>query len=492
MAGRIEITMEPTYRGVAPLTSEAAAINDFGQDYSSIPVPKVGWRALQTSLHELADPVQQVLGTAAGHLILVTEQRLDFFSLQSRKVAGSITVPPHTAHYAGADALFEYDRLSRTLTRFSVPDGRVLCQMTLPEGSWPQWLSLGTDQGSPLVLVLGVHPTTPPGTASRTSPPPNQKVVVLDSNTLREDGWTQPAPPAPKDPLRWVFSDIGSENDNRAPALLPSSHNGRFVSSAGGFFTLTPQATFAARYPDPGPGKRFDYSGDLPPRGSISGLIMADRNGNVFLGGVQVRDDSSAQQALLTPCGRYRVVTRVHGGVKAEPIEVCTFENNHPLFRVGRFPLRPVEHVFMAGDQGPLVLLDKEGKHLQLVELNIPELAKEMCPAEFHVTSQCPPCFADGTDFEYQVTVNNPDAVAGYRLRTETPGTSINPTGLFRHAGPDQVTAPTRLTFSVEITGKDGRVVLHQIPVIALPASPPATVPPAEPASPDSPPASKE
>ncbi|MCE9554752.1 MAG: hypothetical protein K8T91_15460, partial [Planctomycetes bacterium] len=60
--------------------------------------------------------------------------------------------------------------------------------------------------------------------------------------------------------------------------------------------------------------------------------------------------------------------------------------------------------------------------------------------------------------------------------------TSVTPQGLLRYTAPAKVNAPTRVTFTVEILGKDGRTVLHQFPVFVLP-TPPAE-PKLDPASP--------
>jgi len=123
----------------------------------------------------------------------------------------------------------------------------------------------------------------------------------------------------------------------------------------------------------------------------------------------------------------------------------------------------------MLGDDRSLAILARGGRFLQLVELDIPRIAKEFRPTEFHVTSQASAVVMEGEVLEYQVAVNNPDAVAGYRLRSEAPGIFLSSEGLLRYTAPAKVSSPTLVTLTVEVVGKDGRTLVHQFPVFVLP-----------------------
>ena len=75
----------------------------------------------------------------------------------------------------------------------------------------------------------------------------------------------------------------------------------------------------------------------------------------------------------------------------------------------------------------------------------------------------------EGGVLEYQVQVNNPEVVAGYRLREDQPGATLSATGLLRSPSPSGLTEPTLMKLPVEIIGKEGQSVLHEVVVLVLP-----------------------
>ena len=129
-----------------------------------------------------------------------------------------------------------------------------------------------------------------------------------------------------------------------------------------------------------------------------------------------------------------------------------------------------------------MVILSGDGKSLQVADFDIPKLAKEFLPAEFHVTSQAVPCVMERGSLDYQIQTNNPEAVAGFTLRAETEGATLSSAGLLHFNAPRQVTAPTKVNFSIEIAGKDGNTVLHEFPVFVIPF--PKSAPAPKPAAP--------
>ena len=82
---------------------------------------------------------------------------------------------------------------------------------------------------------------------------------------------------------------------------------------------------------------------------------------------------------------------------------------------------------------------------------------------------------------DYQILTNNPDAVASFKFRNETEGATLSAGGLVHFNAPRQVTAPTKVNFSIEIAGKDGNTVLHEFPVFVIPF--PRNAPPPKPSA---------
>jgi hypothetical protein len=124
----------------------------------------------------------------------------------------------------------------------------------------------------------------------------------------------------------------------------------------------------------------------------------------------------------------------------------------------------------MLGEQGPLAILSDSAQVLQLTDFNIPAIAKELLPTEFHVVSQPTPCVIESTTMQYQVLVNNPAAVRTCRLQTAVPGARISSQGLFVYTAPQRTPKMTQVQISIELVGVDGKSVLHEFPIFILPA----------------------
>ena len=125
-------------------------------------------------------------------------------------------------------------------------------------------------------------------------------------------------------------------------------------------------------------------------------------------------------------------------------------------------------------DDGPAVIRSRGGRLLEFVALDIPRLALELAPDNFHVTSQPMPVLFEGGTYEYQIQVNNPALVSGFKLREAPPNATVSQTGLVRFSSPQNVRAPLQLSVSIEITAKNGRAVVHQFPIVVLPRTLPA------------------
>ncbi len=474
-------------------TANHENLNSQGNGFKTLGNPVSDFVTLPTSLHLFADSIINMQGPVSGCVALVTNaNRVDFFSLQNRKVIGSITGPPGANYFAGAGALFEFDTAKGTLTRISVPDGKREQSLNFPEKLSLAAIGVGTAPDSPITLVVKVtqgRETLRLGDFIISGTRYGTIVTVRDANTLQTAGWAQPL----------SFNDLMNKPDESnwqsiflsgdSPRVLPTSHSGRVVWLQSHFLALSARLSVAFPIPQKDSnrtefGHIFDGRGRQP-TGSISGLTAIASDGVAFKGGINVpweRPDNETREALGgTPCGRYAMwhVSSRRGGNDGCVLEIYLSENSRPLMRVARLGFfadsqfvywgKNGRHSAMLGDEGPLALLDKTGRALQLVDLNIPQVMKSLAPEDFHVVSQPVPCAVEGSRMQYQVRVNNPDVVASYRLQTNVDGAVLSPEGLFQFTAPTTAAEPKTVTISIEITGKNKKVLLHEFPIHILP-----------------------
>lgn len=468
----------------APPGANRKMFNLLGASYRTMNLPTSQLKTLPATLHTFPDPITDVLGPVAGNIVLITRtRRLDFFSLETRKITGTTPVSPGTGYFAGAGALFEYDPAKRTLTRMTVPDGRRGAALNLPDNVTLTGIGMGTEAQSPVTLALRVAPGKEPtkvGDLVIKADDLQDIVTVWDGQTLQSKGWTQPVSLArmlgQSDPPQTGNLLVG---DITWPAILPASHNGSIVHLGGRFLACAP--SYAVTYPFPGLVGRLDFHPSFGENatGSISGLMAISPRGAVFKGGQPVPPPKDGSSVRGTPCGRYGLVRLSKRDDADECLQVRLLENDNPLLLAGRmdcflddgsstaFPSGP--RFFMLGDHGPLALLDRQARKLNLVDLDIPTVMKTLAPDDFHVTSQPQPCLMAGGTLQYQVQVNNPSAVQTYRLRTPVPGAQLTLQGLLKYTAPAKITDATKTNISIEIVGQKGQIYLHEFPIYILP-----------------------
>jgi hypothetical protein len=320
-----------------------------------------------------------------------------------------------------------------------------------------------------------------------------QGILVLDSEMRSVSAWVQPVhqfhlirggAPVPPGDLRtdpanpYNFSVGGIE-----PSPLPASWDGRVVMMPNLFLVLGTRFSTACPY---GGGFQDLFGGSRrrqPPRGSLSGFAASSAEGDLFIGGSRVGREHMG--ACVTPCGRYRwTIERESAMGEVGLLDLSMADSDKMLLRVsgtsvplGSSPYRPEpkpqQTFYPLGSQGLLGLLNFSGQVLQLLDINIPELAKKMFPTQAHITSQPQFYVSEGFSMDYQVEVNNPKVVTGYRLRTPVPGAAISDQGLFHFAPPMEMKAPQHVDMAVEVTTKSGEVLSQQFPIyiLAIPKS---------------------
>ena len=458
-------------------------LSSSGSGFKSLDRSTSEFYPFTSTLHAFKDQVVDIQGPVSGCAALVSvANRIDFLSLQTRKIVGSTVIPTGAFYYAGAGALIEYDPGKRTLTRISVPDGRRERTLTLPPNVQIGALGVGTNPGSPITLGMNIAQSesiTRFSDLTFTSTTYRNLMVVLDGNTLQAAGWAQPVSLArmlnssAQDPNYGFMGPPGAK-----PPVLPASHDGCVVTLQGSLLIISP--TSSVSYPF---GNRdtniLSFSGRFPQNGSISGLMATSADGQTYKGGSKVPSDSRGMALGSTPCGRYRLIKTMEPS-EDEMMEVHAAETDAPLLIATRFlylhddPFvhldRPIiRRITTLGDNGPLALLSPSGRELQLVDFDIPAIMKTLEPEEFHVVSQPAPYVVEGGALQYQVQVNNAAAVKSVRLQSPVPGAFISSQGLLRYTAPTHITGPTQVNISIEIAGKNGNAVLHEFPIFILP-----------------------
>ncbi|MEI8107141.1 MAG: hypothetical protein WCI46_04930 [Verrucomicrobiota bacterium] len=487
----------------APIATERKGIGGIGKAFAQLSRPTSTCRALASAIYQFAEPIEDMQGPVSGCLALISQQKVEFLSLATRQAVGTMATAPAAFYYAGAGALFEYDRDKRTLTRITVPDGRRGAVLSFPANVSLTGIGMGTELASPLTLAVSVKqsdaPILPGGKRSQLAAEPtrlgdqvlrsdlNKTVVTIrNSQTLQAAGLAQPVE------LHSMLTDFGDTEPilgrtdrmygySNRPITLPASQNGIIVNLPRHLLAISPAQVFVCPFGEQDRrGLDFRAGWGLP-GGSISGLMATSPTKGVFKGGWPVgRPEHGASLLELggTPCGRYRLLRPEGGNWEDACLEICASENSVPLLLVARLPLLShPRRIVGLGNDGPLAILDEKGQRLQILDFNLPAMMKELAPDDFHVTSQPRPCVVQGTALQYQVEVNNPAAVQTYRLQSAVPGAQLSPQGLLQYTPPMTGAEGRKANIAIEVVGKNGKVFLHEFPLYILPVRAPANPP---------------
>jgi hypothetical protein len=479
----------PQFPFVARASTEMKGLSSRGAGIKSLGSSSNEFRVLRSTTQIVPDRIKALLRTVNGCIGIVTDSgRVDFISLTTRAVVGSIPAPPDASYYPAAGALLEFDSGKNTLTRISVPDGKRVAVLTLPGNVKVDALACGIDPASPVTLALSLQTSaamTRIGDFTITEKTYHRRLLVIDGRTLQTAGWTQPAtvaqllhqPEAQPDAISQVLTSVFPAAGH--PLMLPSSRDGHIVNLGRHFVVVTPTYSVIHPYGNTDLTDLLRNWDRVGPTGSLSGLMAVSVQGEVYKFGVKVGAGTFSSASIGTPCGRYRMsFSSSNSGDYG--IDFKLTENGQSLMSATRFDFLDSSaaslirdggrRVEMLGEEGPLALVSPSGRGLQLVDLNIPAAAKELLPTEFHVVSQPTPCVVEGGSMQYQVRVNNPAAVRAVRLQSPAPqGARISPQGLLIYTAPARTPKTTQTQISIEIVGNDGRVILHEFPVYILP-----------------------
>ncbi|MEZ0276098.1 MAG: hypothetical protein ACAH88_14415, partial [Roseimicrobium sp.] len=211
---------------------------------------------------------------------------------------------------------------------------------------------------------------------------------------------------------------------------------------------------------------------------SRSGILWANKEGHLTKAGSTLANSSpNARHMAMSPCGRY-VLRRLHDAVD-DVFDVWSTEAGKPLMKLARMPMLegdrntfsgPEKRLFFFGPEGPIGVLDSSRRNLQIIELNVPQLARRLKPEDVHVISQPPIHIAEGEELKYLIETNNPEQVKAITLREPVEGAALGADGILRYQAPVKISTPTQIHLGVEILCKNGTKLLHEISLRVLAA----------------------
>ncbi len=449
--------------------------------------------ALKSTIYQSPDPVEDIIGPFNDHIGLVTNaRRLDIVSLETHSVVTSMPIEDKVRLYPGGGGMLEYNATTRKLSRINVPDLKREESFTLPEACYIKAIGLGEEAEQPLVLFLerrSGEETAQFGNATVTTWDSNWAIVALNSKTLRSGGWMQPKvwTEVPDGyAIGRALGGVGALSD--FPPRLIGSRDGTALRLPNHLLTLDPRYSVVAPFPTGKVHEVGPYFGG-PPSGSITGQIAVSTNGAVHRNG---KSGEGYEGLGVTPCGRYTLVDSEDSG-----LSVRVLEGERPLFSLNRitaFRTDLLENQFrnqgagralLIRDNGPLAIRSKDGRLIQFLDFDIPNIAKTLFPDTLHVTSQAIPSVIPGQTYEYQIQTNNPAIVTGYTAPDKTQNIIVSKSGLVRFMAPKTVPKPFMVNATIEIGLTNGKSVRHEFSVMVLPditpqpikASPPEVKP---------------
>ena len=470
---------------VTPPLGSVDGLNEQGTGLASLGLSHEGLLPLAAELYEFTDPIREMYGPVAGCAVLLTaSNRLDFFSLQTRRVVGAGVGAAKAAYYPAADGILEYDPAKRTLTRIGIPSGVRERVLALPPNVNIRGIGAGTDRGSPVTLAVETNQDQRSmrfGDLTITQTSFHDAAVVLDGLTLQAGTHVQPQNleqflgkrGANPDPFNGILGDLGPN-----PITLPTSRNGFLIWLPQRLLALGPNYGVAYPFAEGASRIALDHAFPGLPRGSKSGLMAFAGLYEAYRGGDHVGASDGYNELGATPDGLYQLRQVTTQRMEAV-LEIRPAGDDKPLLRVARLAFsesgqtpdntRATMRVQMLGDSGPLAVLSRSGRTLELTDLDVSVVMKSVAPDEFHVVSQPVPVIMEGATMQYQVRLNNPEAAQFCRLRSSIPDASISPTGLLSYTAPSSISGPTHVVVSIEVVGKKGQVVSQTFPIFVLP-----------------------
>jgi hypothetical protein len=424
-------------------------------------------------------PISKVLPGLKDYLLLTQDDAVALFSLKEWKITGNLRISKTTLVFPVQDSLLTYDSASRSLCRQSLPDLSVAARFALPGRARLLALGAGEAPDSPVALILETPESSgTPGFNEGGRPARSVTLTLLDRETLNPSKWApftpQKAAKAAGSTNGFPDTDILSSLNLQSAVRVPVSRDGRILFLPGGEILMSPTLTTDHRTPGAFTSSSSRHGGSLSVISSAANKLCSD--GQITIGGGTLAASDSDRQVAVSRSAACVSLVSNNQNMSFGVIE--SLEGRRPLLNVMNLEMlkmpeqtgsNPGKQMSVLGDQGLLTLLNKSGTLMQVISFDLPKLLKKASPASVLVTSRAPLFVTQGQKLEYQVTVNNPDAVRGYRIRDNVIGASIDEQGHFVYAAPPEIHEDMLVNLAIDVLLKNDEVVLHEFPICVVP-----------------------
>lgn len=435
-------------------------------------------------------PVARVHQGLNDYLLLeMQDKSLALLSLSDLQIKGSVTLSPATRFFPAGESLLTFDAERGLLSRLSLPGLTPAANLKMPLKTEVVGIAAGENADS--VVTLLVQQRLMQGNDVRER---SRNVLFLEKATLQRGPWASLSPSNEKDPNGGWSNDTpvslrGGEY-REGPQRMPCSLDGRTVLLPSGLLAISNAMTIGVQATG---SAGSDFANLVTTASPTADRLFVMGNMTTPTTAQAFRIGGLSDAKIMSRCGNYLVAPVQTGEVRAVTIE--STEGFRPLLTLTGIDALELKDVQFGrvqnnfpcipfGEKNLLVCMSPGGTVIQLIDLNLPDVVKQVSPDTVVVTSHVRPYVLRGGTLQYQVTVNNPDAVTSYRLRDTVPGATISPEGMLVFKAPADGAQDKTRNIAIEVVLKAGGVVVHEIGIAILPTT---TMPmPTKPANPNS------
>jgi hypothetical protein len=479
------VAVPPSLSGAAAET----AVAELGHNQKpGVPLVPLSFRHYMSS-----SPIQRVQPGLNEYLPLHLKDRtLLLLSVKEWQVAGSRVLAETDSAFMAGDAIFIYSTATRMLTRHSLPAFTVTHRLSMPGKARLFGLGAGVTPAGPLTLL---QVDRVPSKTSPTILTDKISVTILDKQTLAGGKWAA----YNFDPEQQWRPDaiLGGILPLEKPAHIPCSNDGRLLNFPNGLLMISPGVTVDFNY-HRNPQEVPDWSSwrvTLSLRNEINpATIASPMGGRVFLQGHVFFNNyptfkiaESWQPSAISRCGNYiaSLKTEASHSVPETGQEITIFSaaDGRPLLNLAGLDLLRLRDdtnpyttgiddqrtlLTPLGEKNLLVLLSRGGTVLEAVDLDFAKVYRLINPATAYTTSHPFPVLAEGRTLDYQVTVNNPDAVSSYELRDTTLGAEITPQGHLTYHAPTELDRSRQFNVAILMHFTNGETAVQEFPIYVI------------------------
>ncbi|WP_395753696.1 hypothetical protein [Prosthecobacter sp.] len=447
--------------------------------------------------HFSSSPIERVMPGLNDYVALRLRNRaLVLLTVKDWQVAGSCMLAEKDCTFMAGDAVFIYNTETRLLSRYAVPGFAVTHRMPMPGKARLFGLGTGVTPAGPLTLLqVEKVPINKPGYPADMMTD-RISVKVLEKQTMSLGRW---APYNCNLQEQWrPESIIGSLLPMDAPAQIPCSNDGRLLNFPHGLVLISPGVTVDFNYYR-SPHEVANWASwnvhlglGSEPGAATTASPMGGRmfmSGHIFFNNYPAFKVAEwTTPSAMSTCGNYIACVKTTTASRTVPetgqeITLYSAADGRPLLNLAGLDLLrlrddinvldPSEYekcplVTAMGDKNLLVLLSRGGTVAEAVNLDFERVCRMVNPATACTTSHPAPVVAEGRTLEYQVTVNNPDAVSGYELQDTTPGAAITPQGLLTFQAPDGLEESQQIKISIRIRFTNGETAVQTFPIYVI------------------------